>query len=213
MSRANRERAKLGEDWRDYQPLPLSPILAAAQDAFYEKGFYGASVRDIANRVGLTVPALYYHHASKEGIFTALADIAIGDLTWRAQAAAAAALDPVERFTNVIAAIVGHMTERTKLSALDSEVRHLSAKGRRRYARQRKVVEQLLDSIVEEGVAASHFATRHPIDTARALLGMCQAIPIWYRPDGRLTSRQVRERYVGIALMAVGGATERPVDR
>ncbi len=71
-------------EWRRLEPLELSPILSAALDAFYEKGFHGASVRDIARRVGVTVPALYYHYDSKEGLLVALVELGTGDVLARA---------------------------------------------------------------------------------------------------------------------------------
>ncbi len=89
-------------------PVELSPILSAALDAFYEKGFHGASVRDIARRVGVTVPALYYHYDSKEACWSrssnwvpATSSPAPGPPTRRVTAT-----PPVAARTNVVTAIV-----------------------------------------------------------------------------------------------------------
>ncbi|HZD25745.1 MAG TPA: helix-turn-helix domain-containing protein, partial [Alphaproteobacteria bacterium] len=41
-------------------------IMDAAAAVFSEKGFHGASTRDIAERVGLRQGSLYYHFPSKE---------------------------------------------------------------------------------------------------------------------------------------------------
>src|SRR5262249_33846507 len=59
---------------------PLSPeatstrdrILDVALDLFIEKGFDGTSLREIAERLGVTKAALYYHFASKDDILLAL---------------------------------------------------------------------------------------------------------------------------------------------
>jgi AcrR family transcriptional regulator len=59
---------------------PLSPeatstrerILDVALDLFTEKGFDGTSLREIAERLGVTKAALYYHFASKDDILLAL---------------------------------------------------------------------------------------------------------------------------------------------
>lgn len=67
-------------DWRILEPMQLSPILTAALDAFYETGFHGTSVREIARRVGVTVPALYYHHENKEGLLIALLELSTSDV-------------------------------------------------------------------------------------------------------------------------------------
>ena len=47
-------------------------ILDAALDLFIEKGFDGTSLREIAEKLGFTKAALYYHYASKDDILMAL---------------------------------------------------------------------------------------------------------------------------------------------
>ena len=41
-------------------------ILDTALDMFIERGYDKTSLREIAERVGVTKPALYYHFSSKE---------------------------------------------------------------------------------------------------------------------------------------------------
>ncbi|WP_020661438.1 TetR/AcrR family transcriptional regulator [Amycolatopsis benzoatilytica] len=208
MDRRNEPTSPAGEpgsDWRVFEPLELTPILAAALEVFQENGFHGATVRDISRRVGLTVPSLYYHHESKEGIFAALLDLGTGEAAWRVRAAADAAPGRVDlQFVNVIQAIVLHMAHRRQLATLDNELRHLSPENRQHYAERRKEVENVLSGIVETGAREGIFTPKEPAETARALLGMCQAIVRWYRPDGPLTPDELAERYVDIALMTVG---------
>ena len=47
-------------------------ILDIALDLFTEKGFDGTSLREIAEKLGVTKAALYYHFASKDDILMAL---------------------------------------------------------------------------------------------------------------------------------------------
>ncbi|WP_051466089.1 TetR/AcrR family transcriptional regulator [Pseudofrankia saprophytica] len=56
-------------------------ILDAAVSLFGERGYAGTSVRDIAERLGLTKAALYYHFPSKETILDALLDPFVTELT------------------------------------------------------------------------------------------------------------------------------------
>jgi AcrR family transcriptional regulator len=191
--------------WRVYEPLELTPILAAALDAFYEHGFHGTTVRDIARRVGQTVPSLYYHHENKEGVFAALLEVGTNEVAWRVQAAAVDGGDrPEAQLANVIEAVALHMTHRGQFAALDLELRYLSPANRKRYAARRKEIENRLVGIVEDGVARGEFTATRPTETVRALLGMCQSIARWYHRDGPLTPDEVAERYVDIALMTVG---------
>ena len=197
-------------DWRRYEPLELTPILAAALEAFYEHGFHGTTVRDIARRVGQTVPSLYYHHENKEGVFTALLELGTGEIAWRVKAAAADGGDrPEAQFAHVVEAIVLHMTQRSRLAALDQELRHLSPANRKRYAARRKEIETLLDAIIENGAEQGVFTVEIPEESARAVLGMCQSIARWYHPDGPLTPQELAGRYVDVALKTVGARKPR----
>jgi AcrR family transcriptional regulator len=47
-------------------------ILDVALDLFTEQGFDGTSMREIADRLHITKPSIYYHFASKEDILMAL---------------------------------------------------------------------------------------------------------------------------------------------
>jgi AcrR family transcriptional regulator len=196
--------------WRDCEPLDLSPTLTGALAAFREHGYHGTTVRDVARRVGVTVPALYYHHGSKQGMLVALFDVAMADLLQRVELALAdAGVDPQMRFRNIVEAIALHMTYRRDLAMIDSELRYLDPESRAHYVAQRDKVQRLLNKAISDGSKVGIFHVAHPVDTTRALLGMLLAIATWYRADPRLSPTQLAERYVEIALNTVG-FTRRP---
>lgn len=200
-------------DWRACPPVPLTPILDAALAALYEHGYHGTTVRDIARRADLTVPALYYHHENKQAILFALMDAAIErSVALCQQAVAEAHGDPEPAFVNLVEALVRFMATSGKMAFLDSEIRSLTAEHRETYAAKRAVVEQLVLSTIEDGVEAGIFRVTVPQTTARALLGMIQQIPLWYRPRGPLSVDGVVAQYVDIAVHTVG-ATPEVLDR
>jgi AcrR family transcriptional regulator len=47
-------------------------ILDVALELFTEQGYEGTSLREVAERLNLTTPALYYHFASKDHLLIAL---------------------------------------------------------------------------------------------------------------------------------------------
>lgn len=194
-------------NWREFEADDPGPILSCALDAFNENGFHGTTVRDLARRVGVTVPSLYYHHENKEAVLVTLLDDAVRELIARVEAAVAdAGSDPVARFTNAVEAIVLTMTYRAKRSALNSELRHVSAPNRANYVASRKRMELLATDLVRDGVERGVFEVDDIHETVRALLGMFQSIPRWFHLDGPLTPSQVADRYTAIALRAVGAA-------
>ncbi|MEU3657094.1 TetR/AcrR family transcriptional regulator [Streptomyces sp. NPDC032161] len=211
--RAVQEMAARIGDWRTFAPLDLPATLAGALDAFREHGYHGTAVRDIARRVGVTVPALYYHHENKQAMLVALLERAMGEVLARARLADVAAEGRVlERFANVAECIVLHMTHRVATAGLDAELRYLEPANRKRYAVLRKELEDLVRGILDEGVAQGLFEVDHAADTTRALLGMWQAVATWYHDEGSLSPQEIADRYVSISLRAVG-ARVRPARR
>jgi AcrR family transcriptional regulator len=63
---------KRGRPPRSHQSATQDRILDAALEVFSERGFDGATVRQIAAKVGVTDPALYSHFKGKKEIFEAL---------------------------------------------------------------------------------------------------------------------------------------------
>lgn len=192
--------------WRQADDEDLTPILTTARDLFYEVGFHGTTVRDIATRVGVTVPALYYHHANKEAILSALLDRSISSVIRRCeQALSEAGEDPASRFRNLIECLVLYVANHRKSAAMDAEIRALSPAVRKLYRLQRRRVLLMVTDTIDRGVSAGVFEVTSPADTGRALLGMIQAITLWFSPEGgRLTAPELAERYVDIAERTVG---------
>jgi hypothetical protein len=61
-----------------------------------------------------------------------------------------------------------------------------------------------LTDAITAGVEADAFDVIFPSETARALLGMIQAVANWFRPDGPIPAQTVADRYLDIAAHAVG---------
>lgn len=87
-------------------------ILDAAVDVFAHQGFRGSSLRDIADRVGMSQPGLLHHFGTKEGLLTAvlahrdqqLSDGSTGIEALRASVSAAAAQPGLTRMFITLAA-------------------------------------------------------------------------------------------------------------
>jgi len=54
-------------------------ILSVARSEFAARGFAAARLQDVAEQVGLSHPTLLYHFGSKEGLYVAVIEAAVGD--------------------------------------------------------------------------------------------------------------------------------------
>jgi TetR/AcrR family transcriptional regulator len=79
-------------------------ILSAALAAFAERGFDGASTREIAAAAGVPQGLVTYHYASKQALWEAAVDWVFGELSRELDTAAEALRDvtPAERWRAVI---------------------------------------------------------------------------------------------------------------
>ncbi|MET0821409.1 MAG: TetR/AcrR family transcriptional regulator [Aeromicrobium sp.] len=187
------------------QPMSFSPILEAALGAFHEHGYGGSTVRDIAGRVGVTVPALYYHHENKEAMLFALLDQSITRLHDLVGDAASSGSSGRDRFDAMVQVLVRHTATSGRIMFLDSEIRSLTPEHRAAYADQRAGIEHQVLRAVEDANTEGDFRTEHPRDTVRAVLGMIQAVAAWFRPDGEMTVDDLSALYLALAHRLAGG--------
>lgn len=189
------------QDWRSYGPPDLPRILTAALEAFVEHGYHGTSIRDIAAASGLSVPGVYHHYRSKQEILAALMAATMDELLGRSHAALASAeADPVARFEAVVESLVRfHMARRGQAFVGSSEMRSLEPDNRAAHVERRDEQQGMIRTLLEDGVAAGVFATRHPADVARAISSLCVGVASWYREDGPVSADELVQRHVAMA--------------
>ncbi|WP_067465288.1 TetR family transcriptional regulator [Actinomadura macra] len=180
-------------------------VFASALQAFAERGFHGASMREIANRAGMSLSNLYNHSPSKSDLLVELLKTAnynhLTETEWAVSAAGPTAVDRLEMATR---AYVTYILEHP-LEALvaHTELRYLDNDARKRLVIARDRLEAIFENIVQDGMRAGEFHTPYPHDVARNLLTMCAGIAEWYRPDGPMTKDQIAEQFAHYATRLV----------
>jgi AcrR family transcriptional regulator len=117
-----------------------------------------------------------------------------------------ASLGPTERLRRAIHAHVTAVADNLEtLTVYLSEWRQLAADSLTTVREQRERYAELFLGILEDGVSCGEF---RPMDTRIALLGiigMCNYLFRWYRPDGRLTPEQIAAELCAMVLDGVRG--------
>lgn len=190
--------AKLGDPGRGNG----AAILNAALAAFGEKGFNGASMRDIARGAETSLSNLYNYFPSKSHLLAALLRSANDELLNRTGAAVRGAEHgPVERLREAVKAYVGFVVDhQTAALVAISEVRYLEGEDRRQVVRARDSTQAIFGEIIAEGVAAGEFTTPYPDGAARNIVSMCSAISTWYHVDGPLSKDALADQHARYAL-------------
>ncbi|MDE0753092.1 MAG: TetR/AcrR family transcriptional regulator [Woeseiaceae bacterium] len=151
--------------------------IRAAASVFAEKGFYGASTKDIAEHMGIKQGSLYYYFKSKEDALGEVCRFGIEDYVERMKSIATSD-QPFE--SKLMATVTSHLTSyRDKNEALkvhNDERLYLPEEKRATLKELGSSYRQLLEGIFEEGVASG--ALRDSLDchfAAQAVIGMCNA--------------------------------------
>jgi len=159
-----------------YRHQRLEAIKAAAA-VFAEKGFHGASTRDIAERMGIKQGSLYYYFRSKEEALGEVCLFGIEDYVHRMERIAKSD-QPFE--AKLMATLTSHLSSyREKNEALkvyNDERLYLPEEKRRVLKQLGSGYRQLLEGIFEQGIRQG--AIRDSIDchfAAQAVIGICNA--------------------------------------
>jgi AcrR family transcriptional regulator len=187
------------------RPAGQTALLEAARQEFSERGFGSASIRDIAQRAGMSLSAMYHYYSGKQELLHALLDEGMD----RYVAAVGEALDrvgrsPADRLSAVVAATTrfrGEHAARSNILLL--EERSLDEDRLQRYARRQAEATNFFREPIDAGVASGEFLTPYPDEARRGVIAMCNAVAQWYREDGPLSLDALIDRHVELALALV----------
>ncbi len=187
-------------------PDARSRIMEEAMRLFVTRGYDGISMREIAEAVGITKAAIYYHYRDKEEVLLAILRsllAAIERLIDEAQADGGSTRDQLER---VMAGIFAMPTEQRGLIRLVSqEMPRLNARDYEEFLQSyhRRFIGRM-ERIVSEGIEHGEVATVDPALATWMLLGM--AYPFLYPAharelgvDDRTISTMIRIFFDGLA--------------
>jgi TetR/AcrR family transcriptional regulator, cholesterol catabolism regulator len=182
-------------------------INAAAIDLFFKHGYEAATLRDVADKVGLKVASLYNYIDSKQELLFGIMYTVMDDLLREVETAVAEQVDPVERLRAAVRSHVVFHASRTKEVFIgNSELRSLNPRNRAQIIRQRDRYEALFRDIVQAGCDAGVFHV-DDVDvkvTSFGLLAMCTGPSMWFSPRGRLSVADLSDLYTHLALRLVG---------
>jgi AcrR family transcriptional regulator len=185
-------------------------ILQSAVNEFSERGFHGASLRQLALGAGVTLSNIYNYFPGKQEILLGVLREAVAAQRAMVEAALAEAGDSVaDRFVDAVGAFVRYYVDHRQISIVaTSEFRYLEGDYRREIVADRDRTQAIFTRLLDEGIANRTFHTPYPHEATLAVLTMCGAVAAWYRPGGALTPDEVARHYGRLSLALVEGPVE-----
>jgi len=187
-------------------------ILEEAVKLFYERGFSGTTLDDIAGKLGVTKPFIYTHFRSKVELLEAICRPTI---EMSLEAIATAAQQPGTASERLFRGVVDFskvvLQRQGNIAVFFREEKNLSEAGLAEINALRKRFDRVLSELLEQGAEAGEFMVADVRVAALAIGGMVSWAYTWYQPGGRLTIEEVGSKLAHIALQMVGVQAAEPL--
>lgn len=195
----NREKGgKLGRVKRER--LTQKAIVAVAAELFARGGFGATSLDDIAEALGATKGALYYHIKNKEEILRLIYLTVLTASEEPLRRIVEADMPPAEKLRRAVEHQAAVAADRSPaMIVFYREQRHLTGPFAKEITLRKKAYERYFEQIIEEGQAAGVFQLN--VDSKIAtfgLLGMCNWLSQWYKSSGQYSPQQIAATFVNI---------------
>ena len=178
-------------------------ILKIAAEVFFEQGYNGAKLEDIARQAGIVKGSLYHYFESKEHMYERL----IAEVKSLADVEAAVKSDlPVdERLAEIVRRRVELVVRNpVEIGIISRHLVRMDGKAGEWARTYRRNFLHGLRDIIEQGQADGTFRPGDPDVLASFILGTITVITEWYRPGGRLDAEEITEEMVAFVLQGVG---------
>jgi len=177
---------------RDNKQEQISEIAA---ELISSEGYKGTSLQKIADKVGVHKSTLFHYIRSKKDLLVHILEQS-GD-TLAANLEKLSSLEELEPEEKLRVAFEYHLSSVIEdiggLNVYLYEMKMLPPKYRKIYTQKRKNYENYFEKIVTEMKERGYFEGLDAKIVTFGILGMVNSIPRWYRPEGRLTIKEVSD--------------------
>ena len=178
-------------------------VLHVAAQMFNERGFHATSLDDIAARLNVTKPTLYYYVKNKDAILLACVKKGL-DMTLEgidaSRAAGGNAIDQLRACMRTYAEVVTQPFGMCLIRVGDEEVPEPSLTELRRLKSE---IDHAFRRLVEQGVQEGVLAPCDPKMAAFVIAGGLSWIGRWYQPQGAYSADQIIEQCTQLLLQGV----------
>lgn len=177
-------------------------VLRAAAQVFNEKGYLATTLDEVANRLNVTKPTLYYYVNNKEEILYECVRIGltmIQDAITEVGASGGSAVDKLvaamHKYTEIVTMDFGMCVIRVGEDPLRPD-------SQRKLRRIKAGIDREFRELIRQGIEEGSITPCDPKIAAFTLAGALSWIGRWYRPSGSLTPDDIARQC--IALLANG---------
>ncbi len=189
--RASRERVRDRE-------LKREAVIRAAAREFNRRGYHNTSLDDIAARLEVTKPTVYYYVTSKEQLLFECFVAGVEQIRAAFRDVRQLAVPARERLNAVLRHYGEAVASEFGWCMVRAEDQDLSPAMSRHIKSLKSEIDHGIRRLIREGVQDGSIGPCDAKMTAFALAGALNWIAHWYREDQSLTGAQIAEAFVAI---------------
>jgi len=172
-------------------------IIDKATRLFMEKGFGSASMRDIAEHVGVEAASLYNHIQSKSEILQDICFKVANQFITNLEQVEASTFNALEKMETLIRFHIRMMLQQYEsIYISDHEWRHLPEPYLSNFLNQRRHYRKRLATIIEQGVQSGQMKKIEPYVAVLTILSAISGIESWHRSRKTITEEVLEENMV-----------------
>ena len=172
-------------------------IIDKATRLFMEKGFGSASMRDIAEHVGVEAASLYNHIQSKSEILQDICFKVANQFIQNLEQVEASSTSALEKMETLIRFHIRMMLQQYEsIYISDHEWRHLPEPYLSNFLNQRRHYRKRLASIIEQGMQTGQMKEIEPYVAVLTILSAISGIESWHRSRKNITEDVLEENMV-----------------
>ncbi len=182
-------------------------VLRAAAELFVTRGFHGTTLSDVALRLNITKPAIYYYFGSKDEILIECTRLGLEAVERFFAEHAGGSLSGRERLERFMIWYAENMTTPFGMCVVRIAEQDVEPETHKELARAKRVVDRRIRQLVDAGIEDGSVAPCDQKVAAFTVAGALSWIGHWYRPGGPWSPREAAERVT--ALLVQGLAPRR----
>lgn len=204
----------------DAAPLPASPwpgtrrrresfpekreaLLNAAAALFRQRGYDGASLSELAERLNVTKPTLYYYVKNKDHLVRQIIARGQEEMLRYMRAAELRSGSAYEKLRAIMIELILVMTSDYGACLSLVGTREFEPETQAEIRKRREEGDRILYRLLSAGQRDGSIQVGDRIVTMHALFGSINWVPRWYKPEGRLPPKKFATQFVDILLSGV----------
>jgi len=176
-------------------------IIDTAASLFHRKGYVSTTLDDVAKELGISKAALYHYVGGKDELLSIIYTQAFENVFKDTYEISGMDLPPDEKLRLIIRNHINNIIikDLSMFSVFFSEESQLPEIDFKKIREEKKKYTRIVEEIIEAGIARGMFKKTDPNLQAYAILGMCNWIYKWYKPEKTpYTPEQIADHFTAL---------------